>query len=660
MNLCLLLLALALPEAPPPSPPVVIDYAKAGHWQDWLHHPIYGDPSWDTFERLPNNPVIIGEPPLEWPVNGFLFEDPQSGHWYLYAGRYAAGYAAGVGKNMACTVSRSTDQGASWEHLGPIFTDEPFRFEGDTVTVGRAPDVSVVYHEGKYHLAYDWVTDAMTWEAAHNPTRDTDGGVGYAWSEKPEGPFTRHPVALKRTSEQPLLLGKYKRVYASTLIRRANDWLVLTLTDSGPYFGWAWLGMTAASPEGPYSDLKPLVSVESNNYHPPLLEFFPAFTHEGMIYSPATSVAKNRNYQALYRVPIEEAMDPEAWETAQFGSIWHAEPVPHEYHGIWGQAFSGFVDDKGLFNVLFPSRTADNLGTLNLARRPWDSPMVDQGFVLSGHGAHSLGLLQRHYTAFTLQVKLDMQGKVRLLWDYTAPLGPDQPRSDAGLHPLSLTRYNAVELEGDEWRVLIVNDAGDERVIAAGKRDVDQGKDLALLRDGTGQVQFLVTGERLWFGRLPSGSGALGLLCMPQSHARVERFTVTGEPGAATIPLLAGEAILGAAQNMADWEMVEDKSFRYGSGLVSKQEVARAKWNFYGTGFRLFTPKGSEYGRVAVIVDGVEQGVVDFAAEAQQKSEALFEQSGLAPGYHAVVLEAREGKLPLDTLDITVAPPNTK
>lgn len=56
------------------------DFARSVHVDAWLRHPVYGDPSFDAFERLPGNPIHRGAPPFEWPVNGFLFRDPVSGH----------------------------------------------------------------------------------------------------------------------------------------------------------------------------------------------------------------------------------------------------------------------------------------------------------------------------------------------------------------------------------------------------------------------------------------------------------------------------------------------------------------------------------------------------------------------------------------------------
>ena len=48
----------------------------------------------------------------------------------------------------------------------------------------------------------------------------------------------------------------------------------MTLTDSGPNFGWALLGMTSAAPEGPYTSPELLLHPESLAYHR-RFEFFP-------------------------------------------------------------------------------------------------------------------------------------------------------------------------------------------------------------------------------------------------------------------------------------------------------------------------------------------------------------------------------------------------
>ena len=43
---------------------------------------------------------------------------------------------------------------------------------------------------------------------------------------------------------------------------------------------------------------------------------------------------------------------------------------------------------------------------------------------------------------------------MRLLVDYDGVLGPKRPASDATLHPLALSRCDAVELSEREWKVI--------------------------------------------------------------------------------------------------------------------------------------------------------------------------------------------------------------
>ena len=54
--------------------------------------------------------------------------------------------------------------------VGPIFDDQQFRFQGDAHTAPIAPDVKVIYADGKYHMSYDWCTDNTTWANASAPT----------------------------------------------------------------------------------------------------------------------------------------------------------------------------------------------------------------------------------------------------------------------------------------------------------------------------------------------------------------------------------------------------------------------------------------------------------------------------------------------------------
>jgi hypothetical protein len=638
----------------------VLDYAALPQKDSWLRHPIYGDPSFDTFQRHPGNPIRVGGPPHEWPVNGFLFHDPVSGNRYVYVGLYAEGYAMLKERgSMGCVAYRSTDDGATWAYVGTIWPDEPFRFEEGSSPIGHAPDVSVVYENGRYHMIYDWATEDSDWSTIMNPQGGADSGIGYAWAERPEGPFIRTAPAVYSTRKHPTYRGKYRRGYAATLLRRTDDWLVLAMMDSAANMGWALVGMTAKQPEGPYSEPVFLRAVEDAYYHPPLLEFFPAFQYEGYVYAPATSVALNRNYQAVFRAPVEQAMDPEAWRIFQDGSVWHAADVSHEYYGIWGQTFSGHVDEAGMLHVMFPSRNVEGRGTINLASRPWNAPYRERGFVMTGHGGASLTVLKSFYQEFALDAAVELRGKAAVLWAYQAPLGPNRPTADATLHALMRTRHCALELgETGEWAVAAVDEVGAKRVLGKGavSLPVSPGTrhsvNLHLAVDAAGAVHLLLNGEDAWCGHVETSPGMLGLLVEPHSHLGVDAFAVEGEPKPATVRYLATEAIVGAGEAAGQWEIREDPGFTYGTGAVSVKPRTRAKWNLEGRSFVLWAPKGPDFGRAEVFLDGVSAGIVDHETGQSQPSSPLMARSDLPPGRHAVVVQATQGVVPLDFLEV--------
>jgi hypothetical protein len=386
-----------------------VDYAESRQAGLWLQHPVYGGPSFDAFVHAPQNPLHRGAPPFEWPVNSFFFPDPVSGNWYLYVGDYCEGYAS---RPSRCVLLCSKDRGQSWTNLGVVLEGSKEMFDQG----GHTPDVSLVYTGGRYHMVYDWV----------EPDWSQLGGLAYAWAEKPEGPFHRAAQPITRNKELTPLLGKYRRTYAATLLRRKHDWMIVGMMDSAPN-SWALFGITAPKPEGPYGERVLLRNVEADGFHPPLLEFYPAFVYRGFVYAPATSVALNRNYNALFRAPLERAAEPGAWALAQNGSLWHAEDVENEAYGLWGQTFSGWVDGKGVLQAAFQSRDAKGMGTVNLAARPWNQPLRKSGFVMSGHQGPSLTLLQRAFAGFRLDARLRLRGTVRLLLDYDGVLGAQSP-----------------------------------------------------------------------------------------------------------------------------------------------------------------------------------------------------------------------------------------
>jgi hypothetical protein len=613
------------------------DYADSRNAAAWLRHPVYGDPSFDSFERVPGNPLHRGSAPFEWPVNGFLFLDPVSANWYIYVGDYGKGY---VTPPSRCLLYRSTDTGGTWINLGVVLKGDPKMFDRD----GHTPDVSVVYADHRYHMVYDWG------EANFN----AEGGLAYAWAERPEGPWHRAPEPLTRNTTLPKLLGRYQRTYAATLLRRSHDWLILAMMDHAPR-GWALFAMTSPKPEGAYSERRLVRNVEADYFHPPLMEFFPAFVHKGFVYAPATSVALNRNFNAIFRAPLERADDPSAWTVFQHGSVWHSEDFENEHYGIWGQTFSGAVDGQGNLHVMFPSRDSQGRGTINLARRPWRQPLRKRGFVLTGHGGPSLTLLRDAYDDFNLEMRFQLRGTARLLLDYAAPLLPNVPSSEATLHPIMNTRHTAIEFAPGAWRLLRLDAAGKEAVLASGSLSAAEKSAMQVNRSGS--LLVLSANHRpVWEGSLPTERaaepvGAMGLRVEKNTHLLVEEFQIRGKASPARITFGAAEALLGAAEAPADWEERRDAAFRFGLGATSRKSAAWAKWNVIGSRLQLWSPRGPQFGKVELRLDGQPAASLSLHAERLEASRVVWQSPKLQNSFHALVLDSTGGLLPLDSVD---------
>lgn len=615
------------------------DFAQSRYSERWLRHPVYGDPSFDSFERVPGNPIHRGAPPFEWPVNGFLFHDPVSGHDYIYVGEYTLGY---LGRPSRCVLYRSSDGAQSWTNLGVILQGDVASFDKG----GHTPDVSVVFYAGRYHMVYDWG------ELNFN----TEGGLAYAWAEKPEGPWHRAPQPITRNTTLPKLLGRYQRTYAATLIRRAHDWLIVAMMDAPPN-AWALFTMTAPQPEGPWSERKLVRHVESDEFHPPLMEFFPAFTHKGNLYVPSTSVALNRNFNVLFQVPVERATDPNAWVIAQHGSLWHSEDVENETYGLWGQTFSGRVDAKETLWAMFNSRDEHGFGTVNLARRAWRQPLRNHGFVLSGHQGPSFTCLRETFREFNLDTTLQLRGTAMVFWDYRGVLGPNLPQSDATLHPLARTRFNAVQLSPTGWKVVCVDEKGRSTTLASGAVASRSTWQLNLQRKRNGCITLQSEEKELW-ASAPEANftnddlGAIGLWVEPHTHLFVEKFQIEGKARSVNLNYLGLEALLGAGEDLANWQERATPDFRYNTGLVSKRPDARVKWNITGTRVTLWSPRGPEFGEAEVRVDGHRAAVVNLHAEKTEPSKPVWTSQKLRGSFHGIVLQSRTGLFPVDCLQV--------
>jgi len=642
---------------PPQDRGHAVDFALSKQADAWLRHDALGDPSFDSFQHRAGNPIVRGKPPFTWPVNGFLFEDPKSGYWYAYIGNYMTGYNIGPGlPTTHCRVHRSKDRGKTWEEIGPIFNDPKFCFKGDTQTANGAPDVTVVFADGRYHLAYDWFTDNTRWAEALDPPKGFDNGCAYAWSERPEGPFHRAANPILRTTDMARRFDpskKYRRAYGTGIIHRKKDWLVLVLADSNDYFSWGLMAMTAADPAGAWSDPKMVLSVDSDRFFTHTAEPFPMMVHDGYVYAMYASVGLNRNFQATYRAKVEEAHRAEAWQLFQHGTAWHSEPVVNEGMGIWGQSYSGFVDRDGQLQVLFPSREREtNLGTINLATRPWAKPLRERGFVLSGHAGSSLTLLRYAWRQFHLNADLTQHGgPARILWSYQAPLGPDRHAADATIHPLSLTRHQGLELSHNAWRVVNVDASGKLTAMAGGPLENGTTRAVEIDAEQDGRMSVAIDHKVRWTGNVSPSAGQIGLLVDPFTNLSVSKFEIGGRFRPAVVPWLYLEALTGAGVCMKDWDVVQSPLYRFGVGAVRTTPGGRVKWNFRGRGFRLWSPQGPEFGRCELLLDGRKLAELDFHAEREQPSKIVYTCDDAGDGYHAVVLRSIAGRLPVDSLD---------
>ena len=305
---------------------------------------------------------------------------------------------------------------------------------------------------------------------------------------------------------------------------------------------------------------------------------------------------------------------------------------------------------------MFNSRDSKGMGTVNLAQRPWNQPLRPRGFVLSGHEGPSLTCLRQTLQSFQLEATLRVRGTARLFWDFHAPLGPDKLQSDATLHALTRTRHQAVEISGTSWKVVGVDARGQTTTLASGSVAERPQWLLSLHRKPDGSTTLAANGQTLWTAGAIQGAeaapGAIGLLAEPHSHLSVDRFRVAGEPVEGGLTYLYTEALLGAGERPADWQDRRQSSFRYGVGVVSHGPNARVKWNVVGTRMTLWSPRGPEFGKVEIRLDGRREAVVDLHGSNPETSRPVWTSEKLPDAGHAVVLRSAFGVFPVDCLTV--------
>jgi hypothetical protein len=144
----------------------------------------------------------------------------------------------------------------------------------------------------------------------------------------------------------------------------------------------------------------------------------------------------------------------------------------------------------------------------------------------------------------------------------------------------------------------------------------------------------------------------LGIAVERQSHLVVEQFTIQGKPQPAAINYLFSEAILGAGGSRNDWRELRGPEFRYDLAAIARHPGARVKWNVEGRQFTLWSPRGPEFGKAQVKVDGRLLANLNLHDERRIPSQPVWTSARLKNGCHAVVLTATEGLLAVDSMEV--------
>jgi hypothetical protein len=231
-----------------------------------------------------------------------------------------------------------------------------------------------------------------------------------------------------------------------------------------------------------------------------------------------------------------------------------------------------------------------------------------------------------------------------------------------------MTRYSGLELSASGWKVVQVDATGTDRILGAGGPGCGDWR-VAVQRQDNGEVRIAIAGKTVWTGRTGAGPdlagsstgsvdlGPLGLYAAPNTHVEVTRFEVVGKAEPAHLNYLYTEGLLGAGEPQDVWEQRQGPEFRFGVGAVHRGQGGKAKWNFEGTAVRLWSPTGPEFGEIRVSVDGLRPVLVDLHAGALRGPVAVFERRRLKKGPHCLVVEAVQGAIAIDGVEVVSKAP---
>ena len=440
-------------------------------------------------------------------------------------------------------------------------------------------------------------------------------------------------------------------MYAPMLVKREKDWVMLYMMDTAPPRSWALAASTSQQPEGPYSDPVLIKNVEGKENYPPLMEYFPAFSHNEYIYFPATSVATNRNYQLINRVEKEDVTNPGKWEVFSTGSFWHSTNAPNEYAGIWGQTVTGFVDDSDTIVMMYPSKTKDNIGTINLAKASWSNLLRKQGFTLSACEGGSFTWIKKGIDPENLSLDFDLTGTMHLVWDFHKPI---EIKDGWGKHSFDQNEgdYKEIEISKNRWNIKYINKLTIQSIDSGEVTGENSAARHLELKRVKGFYELTVNHQKCWTGKLNSNPGVIGIMLDPHSTLNMNSFNVMGMVIPGKLYYGYYEALLNSGNQDKDWEFIKDPLFRLEHGAISKSDSACAKWNFEGTGFELWLPKGPKFGSVSISIDGQLAGNINLKTDHPTGSSAVFKSKSLHRGAHALYIETRDGHLPVDCIRV--------
>jgi len=118
--------------------------------------------------------------------------------------------------------------------------------------------------------------------------------------------FNRTPGAINDAVDNTPLDHGFVKLYGGTIFRRENDWLIVSAIGGG---SWGMQAMSSPDAAGPYSAPVLVLWPQSDAYHPSPTEPYPAFEAAGFVYAPFTGLNSNREFQVMYRAPLERATE---------------------------------------------------------------------------------------------------------------------------------------------------------------------------------------------------------------------------------------------------------------------------------------------------------------------------------------------------------------